>query len=188
MQDILDRVRERIQQPATVTSMSKRPHHRYPLQPPTTAEAIAAAEAKIGVRLPPLLHAIYSEIANGGIGPGYGLIGVAGTPYHRGWAYNDDTDTVPDLAATYLDVTSCTTYWPPQLVPVCDWGCMHASAIDCSNPQFPVVFDALDHVFCLHSPSFEAWIEDWVAGVDLWQRGFAGERLTFNVKTHPNRQ
>ena len=43
-----------------------------------TPAMIEAAEASLGFTLPPLLTRIYSEVANGGFGPDYGLIGLAG--------------------------------------------------------------------------------------------------------------
>lgn len=51
-----------------------------PLPPlaPASAEAVADAERRLGHRLPPLLRRLYREVANGGFGPGYGILGVAG--------------------------------------------------------------------------------------------------------------
>src|SRR5206468_981225 len=42
-------------------------------RPPVTPEALAAAEAKLGFPLPPLLRALYTQIGDGGYGPGRGL-------------------------------------------------------------------------------------------------------------------
>lgn len=41
-----------------------------PLPARASAEALDAAEASMGVALPPLLRRLYAEIANGGFGPG----------------------------------------------------------------------------------------------------------------------
>ena len=49
-----------------------RPH------PPVTAEALAAAEARIGFPLPPLVSALYTQVADGGYGPGYGVYRLFG--------------------------------------------------------------------------------------------------------------
>jgi hypothetical protein len=44
------------------------------LRPPVTKEQVEAVEQKLGFSLPPLLKRIYTEVANGGIGPApYGL-------------------------------------------------------------------------------------------------------------------
>ena len=46
------------------------------LPPPASPRELAESEERIGFDLPPLLRSIYSEIANGGFGPGYGFIGL----------------------------------------------------------------------------------------------------------------
>src|SRR6478736_10285958 len=45
---------------------------------PADPVAIDACEKALGFPLPPLLREIYLGIANGGFGPGYGVMGVAG--------------------------------------------------------------------------------------------------------------
>jgi hypothetical protein len=42
------------------------------LPPPASPRELAQSEERIGFNLPPLLRSLYSEIANGGFGPGYG--------------------------------------------------------------------------------------------------------------------
>ena len=54
-----------------------RPAER-PFPPPATPEALDAAEARMGAALPPLLRRLYGEVANGGFGPGSGIIGIEG--------------------------------------------------------------------------------------------------------------
>lgn len=52
---------------------------------PASIEEVESAERKMGVTLPPLLKSIYTQVANGGFGPGYGLLGVAkGAVNHDG--------------------------------------------------------------------------------------------------------
>jgi SMI1 / KNR4 family (SUKH-1) len=46
--------------------------------PPASEEQLAATEAALGFLLPPLLRALYKEIANGGFGPGVGIQGAIG--------------------------------------------------------------------------------------------------------------
>ncbi len=165
MASLLDRIRERSRAHARATSMGG-----VTTYPPTTLAAVEAAEAKMGLRLPPLLREIYTQIANGGVGPGFGLVGVAGSPYCPCWfAYTVDS---VDLAEAYLDFASSED-WPAGLVPICDWGCAYFSAVDCADPRFPVVF--CGQAWAPHSPSFDAWIEDWLDDVDLWERGLDAE-------------
>jgi hypothetical protein len=75
---------------------------------PADPELIASDEKCLGFLLPPLLKRIYSEIGNGGFGPGYGLIGLTnGVP--------DDTGkTAPDIYAQFRDthVDEAGLKWP----------------------------------------------------------------------------
>jgi hypothetical protein len=48
--------------------------HEYRLAPPLTERALVALEKKWKVRLPPGLRAFYTEVGNGGAGPGYGML------------------------------------------------------------------------------------------------------------------
>ncbi|MGH4031337.1 hypothetical protein ACQB60_20655 [Actinomycetota bacterium Odt1-20B] len=48
------------------------------LPAPATEAAVTEAELVIGFPLPPLLRRLYLEVANGGFGPGEGIVGVRG--------------------------------------------------------------------------------------------------------------
>ncbi|MEU8657191.1 hypothetical protein [Actinoplanes philippinensis] len=111
-----------------------RTHHRWepgfresraagripPLPPlePATAEAVITCEAAIGMRLPRLLRRCYLELGDGGFGPGYGLVPVAGLAFglrRPGWPVG----------------------FPPEardLLEICDWGCGIASFVDPHDP------------------------------------------------------
>jgi hypothetical protein len=45
---------------------------------PATEQQIKETEQQLGFPLPPLLHRLYAQVANGGFGPGYGITGVIG--------------------------------------------------------------------------------------------------------------
>src|SRR5882724_1628539 len=47
-----------------------------PLSPPVTQRAVQDAETRMGFSLPPLLEKLWTEVGNGGFGPGSGLFGV----------------------------------------------------------------------------------------------------------------
>jgi hypothetical protein len=49
-----------------------------PLPPPAGVSDLRRAEVLIGCALPPVIVHIYSAVANGGFGPGYGLVGISG--------------------------------------------------------------------------------------------------------------
>ena len=46
--------------------------------PPATEHRLRETEQELGFSLPPLLRLCYTQVANGGFGPGYGIIGVLG--------------------------------------------------------------------------------------------------------------
>ncbi len=64
-EDIIDRIKSRLAG-----------NDKPPRYPPTSEEILAKAEANLGFAIPPLLRQIYAHAANGGFGPGYGIIGV----------------------------------------------------------------------------------------------------------------
>ena len=138
-----------------------------PLPPPLDRQTILAAEDRLGFAFPPLLTRLWAEVANGGFGPGYGLFGLRGG--HVDFACRSP---LPDL---YLDALEDPAWerflgepWPARLLPICDWGCCHQSAIDCSTPETEVI--DLSDGFQRHPKgvSFARWMEDWVNGVNLW--------------------
>jgi hypothetical protein len=57
--------------------------------PPATEEQLHETEEALGFPLPPLLRLLYTRIANGGFGPGYGIIGaIDGFPLEDGMGDN----------------------------------------------------------------------------------------------------
>ncbi|GHO49652.1 SMI1/KNR4 family protein [Ktedonospora formicarum] len=55
-----------------------RAHWRPSIFPPATEEQVQETERQLGFPLPPLLRLLYTEIANGGFGPGEGIVGTPG--------------------------------------------------------------------------------------------------------------
>jgi SMI1 / KNR4 family (SUKH-1) len=51
--------------------------------PPVREQQLKKTERQLGFSLPPLLRLLYTQIANGGFGPGYGITGaIGGYPFH----------------------------------------------------------------------------------------------------------
>ncbi|HEX2475181.1 MAG TPA: hypothetical protein VHK01_10560, partial [Lacipirellulaceae bacterium] len=48
------------------------------LFPPASTESVQLAESKLGFSLPSFLKDVYTQVGNGGFGPGYGIIGTPG--------------------------------------------------------------------------------------------------------------
>lgn len=140
-----------------------------PLPAPASEEQLNAAERRLGFALPPLLRRVYAEVANGGVGPGPGLLGV------KGGQANNHGKSVEDLYAEMLEAVQENQrwLWPPGLLPIVDQGGVYVS-VDATAPHRIVEFDfeELDEegrdggwsrAFSDVSPSFEEWLAAWLA-------------------------
>jgi hypothetical protein len=171
MTAVLTRLREQIGLQTNTSDTSDR--LAAAAYPPITPARLSDTEQHLGFSLPHLLGRIYTEIANGGIGPGYGLLGITdGAP-------DDLGHTALDLYQIYRqsDPDDPLWYWPPAMLPICHWGCAIYSCLDCRTPNTPVlIFDPNGHTlgtpwndaFLPHTASFEEWLTLWLDGVDLW--------------------
>jgi hypothetical protein len=159
MTDIVHRVREYIQNPNRTTSMNKYWPRQEPLPPPASIELVEAAEIQLGFRLPHLLRDFYTQIGNGYFGPGYGFFQITDPPQH--WSHPNGSDLVG--INDEFQVTG-------RLF-ICDWGCDHYSYIDYTEANTPVGFYVgPGDEYIVHNRAFAMWIEDWLAGVDLWKQ------------------
>ena len=96
---------------------------------PASDEAIAEAEKELGFPLPKLLHDIYKNVSNGGIGPGYKILGV------KGGHTSDEGDTISELYSILSseDPEDPKWKWPKGLVP------FHRFCIPPGNPTPPIL-------------------------------------------------
>jgi hypothetical protein len=142
--------------------------------PPCLIGVVERAEVELGFVIPETLKEIYTAVANGGFGPGYGVMGVCG-------GFTDDRgDTVEKLYAAYRRgiPDDPSWQWPEGWLPICHWGCVVYSVMDCLHPPYPVYFmDAgvkqagapMDSITHFHKGSFDGWLSDWMDGKDLWK-------------------
>lgn len=118
---------------------------------PLDAAELDAVEVRLGFALPELLRQVYLRVANGGFGPGYGLLGV-------GHGATDDlgntADSLYDLFSQ-ADPDDPEWRWRPQVIPFSYWGC---AVYSCITPSGMVIgFDE------------GAWVEDEIP-LDVWLR------------------
>jgi hypothetical protein len=170
MNAVVEAVRDRIKcQPASRDLADR----SFRACPPCDSRTITSAESELHFRLPDTLRAIYESVANGGFGPGYGVMGLAG-------GFTDDLgNTVVSLYKAYCepDPDDPSWSWREGHLPFCHWGCGVYSVVECLTPGNPVLFvdpsardegATIDSVTRPHKASFDDWIRDWLSGKDLW--------------------
>src|SRR5262245_5745047 len=79
-----------------------------PRRPPCDDEVVDATEAALGVTLPSLLRRLYTEVGDGGFGPGDGIVGAA------------EVVELHNSYAVELAVEQEMGDWPAGLVPLCE--------------------------------------------------------------------
>ena len=191
--DLIGRVMERVREPGAATTVSRfvssvprtPPRQSAPLPPPATLQAVAEAEALLGFSLPPLLSQLYTTVANGGFGPGYGIVGLRGGYLeHDDIALHDGTGLdlvglyygfrkygdVPPLVHDFgrdpvLAVEPEGPGWYDKLLVLVNHGCWQLSCLDCTKAPAPVLsYVGYDLQLRLCYPNIEEWIEAWLEG------------------------
>jgi hypothetical protein len=143
---------------------------------PADPSAIARAEAQLGHPMPAFLRRLYLEVANGGFGPGGGLMGVEMA-----------VQTYRDLRATPPAPKGCE--WPERVLPLIE----QSPGYDCVDVSDGTVVawdpEELEEnssrkrwlrSFKRISPSVEAWLEQWVGAPTFKERmakQLAGARI-----------
>jgi len=129
---------------------------RLPALLAATPEAVQEAEALVGTHLPLLLRRLYLEVGNGGFGPGYGLLGLAG-------GHDDQGRTAVDLYRA--------REFPAHLLPLLTWGCAIYSLVDLRDGAVwgydPNPGEPPDGLFP-EWPDLAGWFDRWLCG-DLHQ-------------------
>jgi hypothetical protein len=156
--------------------------HRGPYAA-VSAAAVAEAESRLGLRLPALLSRLYLEVANGGFGPGYGLLGLAGG------AASSHRETLESQYALMRgpDPEDAHWQWPVGLLPAFELGCGMFLCVDARSPSCAVVvFEPNPHedgtpwsdAFFRSPHSLHVWLESWLSGAEragqVWLDTFPG--------------
>ena len=128
------------------------------LAPPVDRATLDAAEDALGFALPPAIRRIYGEVADGGFGPGYGLLPVA------------------EVIARYRNLCSGGELprrrsWPVGLLPLVSrdpgWDCVEARSGRVLGWDPEELSERSGEARFLRSfheiaPSVEDWLEAWV--------------------------
>jgi hypothetical protein len=147
---------------------------------PLDQTTVSAVEKILGYNLPPLLQRMYCEVANGGFGESYGLIGLVGG------ARDDTNRDVQQLLRDFRkpDKDDPKWKWSEGLLPAFYVGCAMYLCVDCRNSEGRVwLFEPNNHEdgrswknsFIPFSPSLRKMMDDWLDREDLWS--IAGIRV-----------
>ena len=130
---------------------------------------IAATERELDLKFPDTLRRLYTEIGDGGFGPGYGFLRMhtSSSPHE---------DTIVDLYQSFHgpDPSDSSWKWPEGLLLVSDWGRAIRAGVICATNRI-IVFDPNLHdsdwaeTFLDQGCTLDEWLEKWCAGVDLWK-------------------
>ena len=147
---------------------------------PLSKVELNSAEGKLGFKLTPTLRRIFTEVANGGFGPQYGLLGLRG-----GMRNEDGCDAVDQyLAYQEPDPEDIHWEWPNELLPLGHLGCGMYLCVDCSHNEGPITLfepnpheagEAWNDSFFPFADSTEIWLLGWLDGEDLFLKLSHGE-------------
>lgn len=110
----------------------------------------------MGVALPPLLRRLYCQVANGHIGPSYGVFPLSS---HDG--HDETVELMYRRARRH-------PRWPVGVVPLCDFGSDIWTCVDCSVEGGAIVNREAATLAWVHEP-LEDWFTKWIEGVDLFE-------------------
>jgi hypothetical protein len=124
---------------------------REPARPAATPAQVDEAERLMGVRLPPLLRRLYTEVGDGWFGPAFGLPALF---------RDDEADEWPlvELRPEHAELG----------VALCDYGCGIWDFVSTEGPDHLVRCLEGDEVAALAAPGVPlvAWFEQWLAEID----------------------
>lgn len=143
--------------------------------PPATEAQVHEREKRLGVALPPVLRSCYTELANGGFGPGAGLRSLI-----------DECEYPDDLVESYLSIcevhevldldmmtasqggthtfTIPFEQWVRAALPLIEEGCALTLCLDTTSGSiFRASPSATGETFEYIAPTFEAMIGLWLS-------------------------
>lgn len=148
-------------------------YHGYRLRPPLADRTIRSFERESGVRLPESYRRFLAEVADGGAGPYYGVLGLT--------EQLDDEDAVHDLREECLAPGFLATPFPyTRAIPgpgkgsraryelsgtlvIAEAGCgMFARLVVTGKSAGQVWFDDPDWGGLAPGPDFRTWYTDWL--------------------------
>jgi hypothetical protein len=155
------------------------PHFKADFAPLSKA-SVVKAEKRLGFQLPTLLRRLYTEVANGGFGYSYGLLGLSG-----GMLNEDDNDAVSQyLMYRKPDPDDPYWQWPSSLLPAMHLGCAMYHCIQCDSNAAAVTWfepnphcdgETWDTSFIPFAPTLAEYLSVWLSGSDVFD--YFGQNL-----------
>jgi len=138
-----------------------------------SADHLRARSAGLVDRLPALVPIsaaavrgrLYTEIGNGGFGPGYGVLGLTGG--HGDDSHKTAVELYREAHSTALSPWS---FLPMSTLPLCYWGCAIYSFVDCTQPEGPIwgwdpnPGPVGQEAFFRQPLVLAEWLDRWVSG------------------------
>lgn len=154
---------------------------------PLGQSEIESAEAILRFEIPAVLRRIYTEVANGGFGYAYGLLGLRGGPRNE-----DGLDSV-GLYQTFreLDTEDPAWHWPHGLLPVGHLGCAMFHCVQCTGPSQTIIWyepnlhesgQSWNGSFIPFAPSLGTYLKAWLDGKDLLETFANGSHQPIQVE------
>jgi SMI1-KNR4 cell-wall len=137
------------------------------LYPRATDSAVSDAERALALSLPRFYVRLLTEVANGGFGPGYGVVGLPPEGY---WDSDMGGGSVVETYASQREVEDRRYRTPVGLICLCNWGCATYSYLDCVSSEGRVVTAEPVETsvrYTATSPSIREWLRQWADGVDV---------------------
>lgn len=145
------------------------PDEWLPVQPPIGFEVLTDAEGQLGFALPDLLRRLYTEVGNGGFGPGFGLLPISADSLGANRPVEAEFDLVSESRSLHVR-NPIGVGWRKGMVPVFFCGCNIFECVDCLTTGGPIVPLDFDTEFGVLSglPSLAARLEAWLIGASAW--------------------
>ena len=148
---------------------------------PATEDQVRETEHMLGFPLYPCAREIYTHIANGGFGPGYGIGGILGGGGNGGLGPMVERhvesrrshrfigpEVYASQAAGEGDFIEFPHYtMPQQFLEFCHWGCAIYSYLDNSTGcMYRLAYEGISFKprYQCEAPSLETWLKRWIAG------------------------
>jgi hypothetical protein len=159
---ILAGIRERVHADKPLDELMGLPGSRVPT--PATPDQVRSAEDLIRAPLPRLLARILVDIGNGGMGPGYGLLGI-GKRGHKTDLGQDGLEIVHQVIEGRLGQA------PGHSFPLCQWGCAIMSFVTPDGQVWgwdpnPIEPDQAVP-FLVEDYHLAGWLQAWLEGTLL---------------------